>query len=74
MIKGAWRDARFISRFWSSIQFEEGYLRAYDTVAAVRASIGRDLTFYNSLRPHSSLDRRTPGQAYVNPLPQRRAA
>src|SRR3954467_4798849 len=36
------------------------HLRAYDSVAEARASIGRYLTFYNGRRPHSSLDRRTP--------------
>ena len=31
-----------------------------------KAAIGRYLTFYNSRRPHSSLDRKTPDQAYFN--------
>jgi putative transposase len=43
-------------------------------VSEARASIGRYLTFYNGQRPHSSLDRKTPDQAYFNPLPQRAAA
>ena len=72
--KGAWRDNVFVERLWRSIKYEEVYLRAYDTVAEARASIGRYLTFYNSRRPHSSLDRRTPDQAYFDPLPQRAAA
>jgi len=32
------------------------------------AGIGRYLTFYNARRPHSSLDRKTPDQAYFNAL------
>jgi putative transposase len=72
--KGAWRDNVFIERLWRSIKYEEVYLRAYDSVAEARASIGRYLTFYNSRRPHSSLDRRTPDQAYFIPLPQLAAA
>jgi putative transposase len=72
--KGAWRDNVFVERLWRSIKYEEVYLRAYDTVAEARASIGRYLTFYNGRRPHSSLDRRTPDQAYFNPLPQLAAA
>ena len=44
-----------------------GYLRAYDSVGEARASFGRYLDFYNSLRPHSSLDRQTPDEAYFNP-------
>ncbi len=72
--KGAWRDNVFVERLWRSIKYEEVYLRAYDSVAEARASIGRYLTFYNGRRPHSSLDRRTPDQAYFNPLPQLAAA
>jgi putative transposase len=72
--KGAWRDNVFVERLWRSIKYEEVYLKAYDSVSEARASIGRYLTFYNGRRPHSSLDRRTPDQAYFNPLPQLAAA
>ena len=51
------------------MKYEEVYLRAYDTVAEARASIGRYLSFYNGKRPHSSLDARTPDRAYFNTLP-----
>ena len=68
--KGAWRDNVFVERLWRSIKYEEVYLRAYDSVAEARSSIGRYLAFYNGRRPHSSLDRRTPDQAYFTPLPQ----
>ena len=72
--KGAWRDNVFVERLWRSVKYEEVYLRAYDTVAEARASIGRYLSFYNSRRPHSSLDRQTPDQAYFTRLPQIAAA
>src|SRR4051794_21403902 len=55
--KGAWRDNVSVERLWRSVKYEEVYLRAYDTVAEARASIGRYLSFYNTRRPHSSLDR-----------------
>ena len=64
--RGAWRDNVFVERLWRSIKYEEVYLRAYGSVSDARASIGRYLTFYNSRRPHSSLDRKTPDQAYFN--------
>jgi putative transposase len=67
--KGAWRDNIFVERIWRSVNYEEVYLRAYDTVSEARASIGRYLGFYNSKRPHSSLDRQTPDQAYFTQLP-----
>ena len=72
--KGAWRDNVFVERLWRSVKYEEVYLRAYDTVAQARASISRYLDFYNTRRPHSSLDRRTPDQAYFTRLPQIAAA
>jgi len=72
--RGAWRDNVFVERLWRSVKYEEVYLRAYDSVGEARASIGRHLEFYNRKRPHSSLDARTPDQAYFNRLSQRVAA
>ena len=72
--KGAWRDNVFVERLWRSVKYEEVYLRAYDSVGEARASIGRYLDFYNRKRPHSSLDARTPDQAYFDHLPQVAAA
>lgn len=62
--KGAWRDNVLVERLWRTIKYEEVYLKAYDSVPEARASIARYLTFYNSGRPHSSLDGRTPDEAY----------
>jgi putative transposase len=72
--KGAWRDNVFVERLWRTVKYEEVYLWAYDDVPAARASIGRYLGFYNTRRPHTALDRRTPDQAYFDPLPLRMAA
>jgi putative transposase len=72
--KGAWRDNVFVERFWRSIKYEEVYLKAYEDVPEARQSIGRYIDFYNARRPHTALDRRTPDQAYFNPLPLRTAA
>jgi putative transposase len=66
--KGAWRDNVFVERLWRTIKYEEVYLRAYANVPEARASIGRYIGFYNSRRPHSSLDGKTPDQAYFNLL------
>jgi putative transposase len=72
--KGSWRDNVFIERLWRSVKYEEVYLKAYDSVAQARASLGRYLAFYNGKRPHSSLGARTPDQAYFDPQPLARAA
>ena len=66
--RGAWRDNVFVERLWRTIKYEEVYLRAYDSVAEARVSIGRYLAFYNRGRPHSGLDRQTPDEAYFNQL------
>ena len=72
--KGSWRDNVFVERVWRSIKYEEVYLHAYATVAEARASISRYLKWYNGGRPHSSLDRRTPDEAYFNHAPLLEAA
>jgi putative transposase len=65
----------FVERLRRSVKYERLYLRAYDSVGEARASIGRYLDFYNSRRPHPSLDGMTPDQAYSQPpLPLRLAA
>lgn len=67
--KGAWRDNVVVERLWRTIKYEEVYLRAYASVPEARASIGRYIDgFYNARRPHSSLDRQTPDEAYFNAL------
>jgi putative transposase len=72
--KGAWRDNVFVERLWRTIKYEEVYLRAYESVAEARSSIGRYLDFYNTRRPHRALDGVTPDQAYFTKLPLREAA
>jgi putative transposase len=72
--KGAWRDNVFVERLWRTIKYEEVYLRAYDTVSDARSSLARYIDFYNSRRPHSSLDRQPPDRAYFNRLPLLAAA
>ena len=62
--KGAWRDNVFVERLWRSVKYEEVFLKAYQSVSEARTSIGRYLEFYNTLRPHSALDRQTPDEAY----------
>jgi putative transposase len=72
--KGSWRDNVFVERLWRSVKYEEVYLKAYDSVAEARVAICAYFGFYNTRRPHSSLQRRTPDHAYFNGLPQIAAA
>ncbi len=72
--KGCWRDNVFVERLWKTIKYEEVYLHAYDTVSAAKESLTRYISFYNSRRPHTALDRQTPDAAYFNWLPLAAAA
>ena len=67
--KGCWRDNVFIERLWRSIKYEEVYLHAYESVNQARGGIGRYIDFYNTRRPHSSLQARTPDVVYFESLP-----
>ncbi len=64
--KGRWVDNVFVERLWRSVKYEDVYLRAYETPAALRAGLTRYFTFYNARRRHSALDRRTPDEVYFN--------
>ena len=72
--RGSWRDNVFVERLWRSVKYEEVYLRAYDSVAEARSSIGAYFGFYNRKRPHSSLDGRTPDHVYFGSLAMAQAA
>ena len=68
-------DNVFVERLWRTIKYEEVHLRAYASVSEAREGIRRYLGFYNSRRPHSSLDGKTHDQAYFNqPMPEAVAA
>ena len=54
----------FVERLWRSVKYENVYLHAYESVAAVRAGISQYLEFFNSRRPHSALGGQTPDAAY----------
>lgn len=72
--KGCWRDNVFVERLWKSVKYEEVYLKAYDSVPAAKASLGAYLSFFNTRRPHQSLDGKTPDAIYFAGLPQEKIA
>jgi putative transposase len=72
--RSAWRDNVFVERLWRSIKYEEVYLHAYDSVSAAKTGIARYVAFYNTRRPHTALDRKTPDHVYFNSLPFAAAA
>jgi putative transposase len=72
--KGRWRDNVFVERLWKSVKYEEVYLKAYDSVSDAKAGLGTYLTFYNTRRPHRTLNGKTPDAIYFANLPQARTA
>jgi putative transposase len=67
--RGAWRDNVFVERLWKSVKYERVYLHAYDSVTEARRSIMQYMDWYNRARPHSSLGKNTPDEAYTVMLP-----
>ena len=61
---GSYMDNVFVEPLWRSVKYEEVYLKAYESVAEARAGIGAYLRFYDSERPHQTLDYRTPAQVF----------
>jgi putative transposase len=72
--KGAWRDNLFVERLWRTVKYDEVVLKAYDSVGQARAELARFIEFYNTRRPHSSLNRKTPDEFYFASLPAMKKA
>jgi putative transposase len=66
--RGCWRDNVFVERLWRSVKYEEVYLRAYDSVSQAREGIGRYMSFFNTVRPHTAHGGKTPDSAYFASL------
>jgi putative transposase len=64
--KGRWVDNVFVERLWRSVKYEDIYLRAYETPAALRAGLERYFRFYNGHRRHAGLNRWTPDAVYFD--------
>ena len=62
--KGRWVDNVFVERLWRSVKYEDVYLRAYETPAALRIGLTHYFQFYNTERRHQVLNRRTPEAVY----------
>ena len=72
--RGAWRDSVFVEQLWRTIKYERVYLRAYDSVSEARTDIAEYIDWYHLKRGHTSVDNRTPDQAYGQLLPDMKMA
>jgi putative transposase len=55
-------------------KYEDVYLKAYDSVADAKANLGAYLNFFNTRRPHQSLDGKTPDTIYYAGRPHEKIA
>lgn len=62
--RGRWVDNVMIERLWRTLKYDCVYLNAFETGSEAKNGIGKWLRKYNEERPHSSLDDRTPHEAY----------
>lgn len=58
--RGRCMDNIFTERFWRSIKYENVYIKDYRTYDEANAGIAEYMTFFNTIRPHESLNYRTP--------------
>lgn len=68
--KGCWVDNVFIERLWRSLKYECIYLQEFDNVEQLRLAINSWINFYNSIRPHSVFNGKTPKEVYYDNLMQ----
>lgn len=62
--KGRWMDNVFVERLWRSLKYECVYLSEFENGVQARYAIGGWITFYNTVRPHSSFNGQTPHRVY----------
>ena len=62
--RGRCMDNIFIERLWRSLKYEAVYLHELTDGFVAERVIGEWIDFYNTARPHSALDGRTPAEAY----------
>ncbi len=63
--RGRCMDNIFIERLWRSLKYEAVYLHELTDGFKAERVIGEWIGFYNTERLHSSLDGRTPAEAYA---------
>ena len=67
--RGRARDNIFTERLWRTIKYEEVYLHEYASPKEAYRQLFQYIQFYNFVRPHQSLEYRTPVQVYDGAVP-----
>ncbi len=72
--RGRYPDNIFIERLWRSLKQEAVYLHELTDGFVAKRVIRNRITFHNSERPHTALDKRTPDTAYFDSKKMKKAA
>jgi putative transposase len=59
-------DNIFNERLWRSVKYENVYIHDYDSVSALESGLSDYFYLYNHVRPHQSLEYRTPADYYFS--------
>ena len=62
--RGRALDNVFVERLWRSVKYEDIYLKEYREVPELRTGLKSYFKFYNTVRPHQSLEYQTPWQVH----------
>ena len=57
-------DNIMVERLWRSVKYENVYLQDYSNLREAENGLGAYFKFYNEVRPHQSLDYKTPLSCY----------
>jgi putative transposase len=66
--KARWVDNVIIERWFRSLKCEEIYINEYGSPRELRVAIRNYVNLYNTIRPHTACEDRTPLQAYNSPF------
>jgi putative transposase len=72
--KGRCLDNVVVERLWRSLKYEKIYLMSFDSGIELSRELSSWFSWYNSVRPHKALNKRTPDQVYFTALPEKKAA
>lgn len=64
--RGRCMDNIFTERLWRTVKYENVYLKSYRTIDEAKSGLNNYFQFYNTKRPHQSLDYQTPAAVYFH--------
>lgn len=62
--RGRCLDNIFVERLWRTVKYEDVFVKGYETVPEVKSGLSSYFTYYNTDRPHQSLNYETPEKIY----------